>query len=655
VPDWGLTPQTRQTKPYGLDPWWLEPGKVVTDPIHGDIFITRLEQILLDTPPVQRLRRVRQLGTTHLVYPGATHTRFSHSLGSVRVVQTLLDAVIGQRNRNHVTADLFAEWEQQAKTQAATQAGEDADVGAPDPNDDPPWLDLYRKQLAEMTVLARLGALLHDIGHVPFGHTIEDDLRLLTPHDQGEVRFVRLWEEILESLQAQLRLRAEREEREDSWIEKRRDGIGALELNGALAKDLRFLVLSSQKDPDTDMRIDPVKHIRYPFVADMVGNTICADLLDYLQRDHIFSGLPVSLGKRYLSSFYITPEAAGGIYPKRMALLIHRNGRVRLDIETEILKHLRYRYELQERVLVHHSKLAADAMVGKMFELWIEAKRAEFEKHPKRLERAAARIPADFDYPRAEGEKSSDLERAGRWELEELLLRYGDDGVLEHLQEQDGDGPRKDAAELAGALLSRTLYKPAASALGNAAAEDLHKEFGPKESRRELERLACKHAGIRKDWHLVLWIPDPDMRLKLAELLVNDGEGVAKFKDKSPRGSDIYDGHKDLWTISVFVHPSVPTEKVRNALAKLGQVLGVSWDSHGDALGGDPAVAPEHLAAVRLFKTAKLDGRMRKLIEDSKSADIAARGAGELNQEAIDNRLRVLAEQRGYLRPEAAT
>ena len=56
MPDWGLTPVTRQTKPYGLDTWWLEPGRWSPIPIHGDIFVTRLEQVVLDTPPVQRLR-----------------------------------------------------------------------------------------------------------------------------------------------------------------------------------------------------------------------------------------------------------------------------------------------------------------------------------------------------------------------------------------------------------------------------------------------------------------------------------------------------------------------------------------------------------------------------------------------------------------------
>ena len=48
---------------------------VIRDPVHGDIYLTHEELSILDTPEVQRLRGVRQLGTVYLVYPGAVHTR----------------------------------------------------------------------------------------------------------------------------------------------------------------------------------------------------------------------------------------------------------------------------------------------------------------------------------------------------------------------------------------------------------------------------------------------------------------------------------------------------------------------------------------------------------------------------------------------------
>lgn len=642
MPDWGLTPATRNTRPYDLDPWWLEPGKVITDPIHGDIYVTRLEQVLLDTAPVQRLRRVRQLGTTHLVYPGATHTRFAHSLGAIRVVQTLLDTVIAQRNRNHDTPDLFKEWEQEAQRDAGSALSEE--------DTELLWLEVFRRKLGEVTVLARLGALLHDLCHLPFGHTIEDDLHLLTPHDQGQQRFLALWTQILTSCEQAIEEKAHRESFDADWVADKILGLSPLKEGTPLFKDLQRLVLSSERDSDGN-KIDPAKSIQYPFVADMVGNTICADLLDYLQRDHVFTGLPLSLGRRYLSSLYITPEASGGIYRRRMALLIHRDGRERKDIVTEILKHLRYRYELQERVLVHHTKLAADAMVGKMFELWLEAERRSLRRNPTKRSRLAIEIPSDFDYPDSDGDE---LERLVRWQLQETLLRFGDDGVLEHLSTQKGAG-HAAAASLATGLLNRTLYKPAANAVGAAAAEDLHQEFGSMEDRRTLEQEACEHAEIMESWHLVLWIPDPDMRLKLAELLVNDGQGVAKFKDKSQRGSDIYAAHKELWTISVFVHPSVTTLQMRAALAKLGQRLGVSWDAHADELGSDPAVAPEHLAAMEVLEAPAVAENVERLISLAKSEELAARGDSPSTQAELTHRVRALARQHHLLPPPPPT
>jgi HD superfamily phosphohydrolase len=650
MPNWGLSETARRTEPYGLKPWCLEPGKVITDPIHGDIFITVLEQLILDTPPLQRLRRVRQLGTTHSVYPGAVHTRLAHSLGAVRVVQTLLDAAIDQRNGNHPEADLFGEWESLAKGEAEGFSSESLEYQLAEDLGEDPWRILFRRKIAEAIVLARLGALLHDIGHVPFGHTIEDDLKLLTPHDQNRPRLVRIWAEVRKSCFDQIRESARRDQRKLPTAEERIGDLASLAPPSKLYSDLEYLILSSEKNDDGE-RIDPVDNITYPFVADMVGNTICADLLDYLERDHVFTGLPVSLGKRYLSSFYITPKSAGGIYSQRMSLLVHRNGRERRDIVTEILKHLRYRYELQERVLVHHTKLAADAMVGKMFELWMDAKKIELEADPGELARVDKEIegqPEGFVFP-GDGKKGDDgVTRAAHWKLERLLLGYGDDGVLEHVADELGEGQVAASAALARGLLSRNLYKPAANVLRPAAAEDLFKKFGSTEARRNLEQLACKHAGIPEDWHLVLWIPDPDMRLKLAELLVNDGKGVAKFKDKSPLGSDIYSAHEALWTISVFVHPSVTIEQTRSALAKVGQRLGVSWDAHKAELGPEPADAPEHLAAARALEKPRAEAHVTELITELKSPEKlrerAARGDEPETQTELDREARSIAE-----------
>lgn len=96
---------------------------VLRDPIHGSITVADWAQPLLDAAVLQRLRRVQQLGTAHLVYPGANHKRFEHSLGA-----------------SHLAGRLGAA------------------VGL-DPHD-------------VRTVQA--AALLHDVGHGPFSHAFEE-------------------------------------------------------------------------------------------------------------------------------------------------------------------------------------------------------------------------------------------------------------------------------------------------------------------------------------------------------------------------------------------------------------------------------------------------------------------------------------------------
>ena len=106
--------------------------KTIRDAVHGDMQFDRHEMALIDTPALQRLRGIKQLGTSNLVFPSATHTRFEHSLGTCWVTKRLLDAL--------------------------SRSGHE--ISAPDRR------------------VACLAALLHDVTHVPFGHTFEDERRL---------------------------------------------------------------------------------------------------------------------------------------------------------------------------------------------------------------------------------------------------------------------------------------------------------------------------------------------------------------------------------------------------------------------------------------------------------------------------------------------
>jgi HD superfamily phosphohydrolase len=641
MPQWGLDNEMRRSKPWGLPEYWLRPSKVITDPIHRDIFLTKLEKELIDTPAFQRLRRVRQLGTTHWVYPGATHNRFAHSLGTLMAAQALFDVAYGQRHGHHAVADLFGQWERDI-------LGERPD-GETSPDPDGMRRTQYVKKVAEAMVLARLGALLHDLCHVPFGHSLEDDLGVLVAHDKNGWRFDRLWDEMLAALREQVG-------------PQRASEVETLLPGGELYTELRPLILSKEEFEGPEhkrKRIDATERLRFPFVADMVGNTICADLIDYLQRDHAFLGLPISLGERFKSAFYVTPEEPspvphdkGPLYQARMAVLLHRDGRVRRDVVTELLKHLRYRYELQERALVHHAKLAADAMVGRLLEMWVAAEHGVDDvpggRHrvPQRFRRVEVQLRDGTTWTNVRTTPSPEAER-----IEDLLRHVGDDGFLERLADREanhGDG----VAELAAAILNRRLYKPLARTAGAHAAEDLFTQFGDLATRRSLEREACRYARIESEWHLILWLPPPTMRLKLAEMLVDHGQGIAKFVDYSDEGSEIYSAHRKLWSVSVYGHPRLSEPQRQAALARLAERMGVCWDRYLHKLGPEPAEWGTRLAALEVFGVDSVSAEMERFLGQLEPAELQSRSQAAVDHQGLCRRLGVLARKHGFQVPQ---
>ncbi len=98
--------------------------KIIIEPVHGDIGLSKLETELIDTPTFQRLKGIKQLGFAHMVYPSAKHTRFEHSLG----VMHIMNRVIGNTSE-----------------------------------------DFSKEDIQKL----RIAALLHDVGHYPYSHVME--------------------------------------------------------------------------------------------------------------------------------------------------------------------------------------------------------------------------------------------------------------------------------------------------------------------------------------------------------------------------------------------------------------------------------------------------------------------------------------------------
>lgn len=254
--------------------------KLIRDAVHGDMWFSEDEVELIDTPQMQRLRGIKQLGNSSLVYPAAVHTRFEHSLGTCWIAKKILEAL-----HSNPTSE---------------------------------QIDAHSKRV----IIA--AALLHDITHIPFGHTFEDERRIFERHDENRDR--------LEYYLANPNLMA------------------PLKQQG-IYEDV-VSVLSARKES------------LKPYIHQIVTGTVCADLLDYLKRDAYFCGLSHFYDERIFRYFTISDG--------QFVIELHKDGIFRNDALSELINLLRIRYTLTERVYYHHAKAVAGAMVSKALEIAIE-------------------------------------------------------------------------------------------------------------------------------------------------------------------------------------------------------------------------------------------------------------------------------------------
>ncbi|MCY4578040.1 MAG: HD domain-containing protein [Chloroflexi bacterium] len=246
----------------------------IRDPVHVFIRLNSDERRVLDSAPFQRLRHIHQLALSYLVYPGATHKRFEHALGTMELAVRVFDTITDPRNVHHQIRSLIPE------------------ISQP-----PEGIGYWRRVL-------RMAALCHDIGHLPFSHAAEKEL-LPDGWDHERISV-----EIIKS-----------DEMRDIW-ESMTPPLRA-EHVARLAVGQKVLV--DEEYSDWEAILSEI----------IVGNAFGVDRIDYLLRDSIHTG--VGYGKfdhhRLLDTLRILPNQdsdepilgieSGGVHSAQ-ALLIAR-------------------------------------------------------------------------------------------------------------------------------------------------------------------------------------------------------------------------------------------------------------------------------------------------------------------------------------------
>lgn len=207
------------------------PGEI-RDPIHGPIYVSKAELSIIDSPYVQRLRGIKQTGFAELAFPGSTHNRYSHSLGAFHLAGRVFDQI-------------FSDLE---------------------------WADIAES--TRFRTYVRIAALLHDIGHGPLSHAIEQAMpsrREVLGIGEGQATHEDYTEMII--LQSSLTKLLE-----DTFGKDCPMAVASL-----IRNDNRFprLFMAGRHQPKSV----------FPILSSIISGEIDVDRMDYMERDSLFCGI----------------------------------------------------------------------------------------------------------------------------------------------------------------------------------------------------------------------------------------------------------------------------------------------------------------------------------------------------------------------------
>lgn len=247
--------------------------KKIYDPVHGFIPFDEFEKELIDSLPFQRLHYIHQLGTAYLVYPGATHTRFEHSLGVMSLATQMFEKIC-----KSVRPDVFHFVPRKGSSEF-----------------------LYWRRVI------RMAGLCHDLGHLPFSHVAEKDLLGPLGHE--------LWTlKVIDSSYM-----------EEVWKKLHKSPGCSEDLAGRdIVKDIKKICVGERKWNEITQEIfTPWERI----VSEVItGDFFGADRIDYLIRDAMSTGVAYGLFDYHqlIESLRILPSPDKGV--EELQLGIDENG-----------------------------------------------------------------------------------------------------------------------------------------------------------------------------------------------------------------------------------------------------------------------------------------------------------------------------------------
>jgi HD superfamily phosphohydrolase len=307
--------------------------KAFNDPIWGTIELYPWEVVLLDSPLLQRLRGVRQLGMVHLVYHAAGHDRLEHSRGVVEAAERMIRAL--KRNAEH-----------------RRQFGADRDEHIPVPS-----------TLDERAI--RLAGLLHDIGHGPFSHALEPTVRERRPGQFGRAEGALLGAfagatkvQTSETLAVLIVL----SEPMRRVLEHPR--LGASDTPAELAPAIAARMLGARP------------FLSAGYLSGVISGPLDADKLDYMARDSYHAGLPIATDLNRLINKLEVVTVTAQAPVRRLRERAGRSPHQRFhDMGISLAGLGAYeqlivgRAILYDRMYYHHKVRAAEAMVRRLVRL----------------------------------------------------------------------------------------------------------------------------------------------------------------------------------------------------------------------------------------------------------------------------------------------